>query len=69
MSVQLQDQHPDPTPRGAAAGSPEGFAEVELHVSGMTCGSCAARVQKVLGRQTGVTRAAVNFATERATVA
>ncbi|MBW3649496.1 MAG: heavy metal translocating P-type ATPase [Actinobacteria bacterium] len=34
----------------------------------MTCGSCAARVQKVLGRQDGVERAAVNFATERATV-
>ncbi|MBW3557892.1 MAG: cation transporter, partial [Actinobacteria bacterium] len=42
--------------------------EIELSVSGMTCGSCAARVQKVLGRQDGVERAAVNFATERATV-
>ncbi|MDP8991647.1 MAG: heavy metal translocating P-type ATPase [Actinomycetota bacterium] len=35
----------------------------------MTCGSCAARVEKVLGRQDGVRSAAVNFATERATVA
>ncbi len=42
--------------------------EVEFNVSGMTCGSCAARVQKTLGRQTGVERADVNFATERATV-
>ncbi|MGH8991958.1 MAG: heavy metal translocating P-type ATPase [Acidimicrobiia bacterium] len=42
--------------------------ELEFNVSGMTCGSCAARVQKVLGRQTGVERADVNFATERATV-
>jgi copper-transporting P-type ATPase V len=42
--------------------------EVELVVSGMTCGSCAARVEKVLGRQAGVENAAVNFATERARV-
>jgi len=42
--------------------------EVELDVSGMTCGSCAARVEKVLGRQAGVEHAGVNFATERATV-
>ena len=42
--------------------------EVELAVSGMTCGSCAARVEKVLARQDGVERAGVNFATERATV-
>ncbi|MCA1844382.1 MAG: cation transporter, partial [Actinobacteria bacterium] len=42
--------------------------EVALEVSGMTCGSCAARVQKALGRQEGVERADVNFATGRATV-
>ncbi|MDP8937839.1 MAG: heavy metal translocating P-type ATPase [Actinomycetota bacterium] len=41
---------------------------MELSVSGMTCGSCAARVQKVLARQEGVQEAAVNFATGRATV-
>ncbi|MDQ4131656.1 MAG: cadmium-translocating P-type ATPase [Actinomycetota bacterium] len=34
----------------------------------MSCGSCAARVEKILSRQEGVARAAVNFATERATV-
>ncbi|MFP5318193.1 MAG: heavy metal translocating P-type ATPase [Acidimicrobiia bacterium] len=41
---------------------------MELAVSGMTCGSCAARVEKVLARQAGVEHAGVNFATERATV-
>jgi len=45
-----------------------GRAEVELEVSGMTCGSCAARVEKVLARQEGVEHADVNFATEHATV-
>jgi cation-transporting ATPase V len=43
-------------------------SEVDLEVTGMTCGSCAARVQKVLTRQPGVSRADVNFATGRARV-
>ncbi len=41
---------------------------VELDVSGMTCGSCAARVQRTLSRQPGVSDALVNYATGRATV-
>ncbi|MEU2515488.1 heavy metal translocating P-type ATPase [Streptomyces syringium] len=43
-------------------------AEVELTVGGMTCASCAARVEKKLNRMDGV-EATVNFATERARVA
>ena len=35
----------------------------------MTCGSCAARVERTLNRQEGVASAGVNFATGRATVA
>jgi cation-transporting ATPase V/Cu+-exporting ATPase len=42
--------------------------EIELAVEGMTCASCAARVEKALSRQRGVERAAVNLATERARV-
>jgi copper-transporting P-type ATPase V len=60
-----------PAERLRAADAPAGAGstrEVELNVSGMTCGSCAARVQKTLGRQPGVDQANVNFATERATV-
>ncbi len=41
---------------------------VDFAVEGMTCGSCAARVQKVLGRQAGVRDAEVNFATSTARV-
>jgi cation-transporting ATPase V len=41
---------------------------IELEVSGMTCGSCAARVQRTLGQQPGVSEALVNYATGRATV-
>jgi copper-transporting P-type ATPase V len=42
---------------------------VELDISGMTCGSCATRVQRTLSRQPGVSEALVNYATGRATVA
>jgi P-type Cu+ transporter len=40
---------------------------VELTISGMTCASCAARIEKKLNRLDGVT-ATVNFATEKARV-
>ena len=42
--------------------------EVDLDIGGMTCASCAARVEKKLNRMPGVT-ATVNYATERAHVA
>ena len=40
---------------------------VDLNLTGMTCASCAARVEKKLNRLDGVT-ATVNFATETAAV-
>ncbi|HIW30029.1 MAG TPA: heavy metal translocating P-type ATPase [Candidatus Luteococcus avicola] len=40
---------------------------VELDLQGMTCASCAARIEKKLNRVDGA-RATVNYATERATV-
>jgi Cu+-exporting ATPase len=42
-------------------------AQVELLIGGMTCASCAARVEKKLNRMAGVS-ATVNFATEKAKV-
>jgi len=41
---------------------------VILPIGGMTCASCAAHVEKALGRVSGVVRASVNLATEKATV-
>ncbi|MET9394147.1 heavy metal translocating P-type ATPase [Streptomyces sp. NPDC006624] len=49
---------------GTAAGT---AAEVELAIGGMTCASCAARIEKKLNRMDGVT-ATVNYATEKAKV-
>lgn len=40
---------------------------VELEIGGMTCASCAARIEKKLNRMEGVT-ATVNYATEKAKV-
>ncbi|WP_446212481.1 heavy metal translocating P-type ATPase [Micromonospora sp. IBSANI012] len=40
---------------------------IELAIGGMTCASCAARIEKKLNRMEGVT-ATVNYATEKATV-
>ncbi|BCM67044.1 MULTISPECIES: heavy metal translocating P-type ATPase [Streptomyces] len=42
-------------------------SEVELLIGGMTCASCAARVERKLNRMDGVS-ATVNFATEKAKV-
>src|SRR5580693_2050362 len=47
--------------------SPAGVRAVELGIGGMTCASCAARIEKKLNKLDGVT-AAVNFATEIAHV-
>ncbi|MFF0718796.1 heavy metal translocating P-type ATPase [Micromonospora sp. NPDC003816] len=40
---------------------------IELSIGGMTCASCAARIEKKLNRLDGV-QASVNYATEKATV-
>ncbi|MET7714445.1 heavy metal translocating P-type ATPase [Streptomyces sp. NPDC005407] len=42
-------------------------AEVDLAIGGMTCASCAARIEKKLNRMEGV-EATVNYATEKAKV-
>ena len=52
---------------GTSSGSGELSHQVELAISGMTCASCAARLEKKLNRLAGV-RASVNFATEKARV-
>ncbi|MFQ6325755.1 heavy metal translocating P-type ATPase [Nocardia sp. CWNU-33] len=47
--------------------TPADQRSIELEIGGMTCASCAARIEKRLGKIEGVT-ATVNFATEKAKV-
>jgi len=44
-------------------------AQVELTITGMTCASCVARIERKLSKLDGVRSAGVNLATERASVA
>ena len=55
------DRHTRSTPDGAGE-------RVDLPITGMTCAACARRIETKLTRAPGVRRAAVNFATSRATV-
>ncbi|MGE5229075.1 MAG: heavy metal translocating P-type ATPase, partial [Deltaproteobacteria bacterium] len=41
---------------------------IELPITGMTCASCVARTERAIGKVGGVDKAAVNLATEKATV-
>ncbi|WNM35231.1 heavy metal translocating P-type ATPase [Streptomyces sp. Li-HN-5-11] len=56
-----------PATTETAITGPSDVSEVELLIGGMTCASCAARVEKKLNRMDGVT-ATVNYATEKAKV-
>ena len=49
--------------------TPDGEAErIDLPITGMTCASCANRIERALDRSPGVRKAGVNLATSRATV-
>src|ERR687894_644291 len=49
-------------------GSPTTTSQVELEIMGMTCASCANRIERKLNKLDGVV-ATVNYATEKAKVA
>ena len=44
------------------------MTRVALDITGMTCAACAARIEKVVSRVDGVTRADVNLPLERASI-
>ncbi len=48
--------------------SGKGLERIDLPITGMSCASCAARIEKGLGSVKGVSQATVNFAAEKATV-
>ncbi|MDN5769744.1 MAG: heavy-metal-associated domain-containing protein, partial [Microlunatus sp.] len=46
---------------------PQALGHSERQIGGMTCASCAARIEKKLNRLDGIT-ATVNYATEKAQI-
>ncbi len=52
----------------AKAGYQARESEIELIVEGMTCASCASRIEKAIGRVPGVVSSNVNLATERVSI-
>ncbi|MCL6614863.1 MAG: heavy-metal-associated domain-containing protein, partial [Firmicutes bacterium] len=53
---------------GVAREATPAKGKVELAITGMSCASCAAKIERRLGGIEGVLRASVNLATEKATV-
>ncbi|MGO3085343.1 cation transporter, partial [Ancrocorticia populi] len=49
------------------AAAPVAETNIELDITGMSCASCAARIEKKLNKLDGVS-ATVNYATEKAAV-
>ena len=48
--------------------TPAGMVRLNLKISGMSCASCVARIEKVVSRHPAVAAVAVNLATERARI-
>ena len=46
----------------------EELERIDLPITGMSCASCAAKIEKGLANVEGVSKATVNFAAEKATV-
>ena len=62
------DAEPGRYASGSATAPEPAVERVDLAVTGMTCAACARRIEQKLSKAPGVRRAAVNFATSRATV-
>ena len=66
--AQAQAQAPVPVPVPVAVAVANATVRASLQIEGMTCASCASRVEKALQGVPGVVSAEVNLATERAEV-
>jgi Cu+-exporting ATPase len=46
----------------------EGLKKIEIPITGISCASCVAKIEKGLSKMSGIVDAKVNFATEKATI-
>jgi len=65
MAIDERQRTKAPVPTPAASPT---LREISLPITGMTCASCVRRVERTLGKVSGVGEASVNLASERATV-
>jgi len=68
MSTSLAERTASTHPSGALPAPKIGLSHDELSITGMTCASCVARIERKLGKLDGVEVVNVNLATERATL-
>ena len=72
MTVVTVPASPAPAPLEALDATPadvcDTVSQIDLGIGGMTCASCVSRVERVLKKQSGVSAATVNLATESARV-
>jgi len=69
LTTNRSPDNPKPDAQGAIGPAPANAAvRADIPIEGMTCASCASRIEKRLARQPGVASASVNFATRVATV-
>jgi Cu+-exporting ATPase len=58
----------DEDKRRASSMPAQGLKKVELPITGMSCASCVARIEKGLSKMSGIMDAKVNFGTEKARI-
>ncbi len=65
----LRSQEVTETERKPSPTVPEdNLKKAELPITGMSCASCVAKIEKGLSKMSGIVDAKVNFATEKATI-
>jgi len=68
MTTETRQQFAEVKPAGDAANTGGDTAQTMLAIEGMSCASCALRIERVLTRTEGVHEASVNLASQRAAV-
>src|SRR5712691_12350071 len=68
MNMAIEANHPTEEHTVVYEGQTKAESHAVLALEGMTCASCAMRIEKGLKKVAGVKDASVNFATEQATV-
>jgi Cu+-exporting ATPase len=64
----LKEEDKEGEKKFAVAVPREGLKKVELPITGISCASCVAKIEKGLSKMSGIVDAKVNFATEKATI-